>query len=332
VTGVPFCSDPSARDGFHEPNLFLKLKNEEWARKFLQQKYEDASFKEPGVLAYKNVQSFVAYIRQACSLFQTAGACDQWMQPLLLYYGMMDFFKAWILTKDPDYPKSTAVLRHGLSTRKRKKEPFRFSQDEIRIQKEGLFPYLAELMELPVSAGDSYRVKELLGFLPELQPTYRAIFGECTWFPVDWIPASSLLIVPEKILDQCHLAPSSFVEKLNAQSGEIRFSLHHQEQGALYLNCFASGPPHRLHPWIKKNKKGDHYLYTGNHRPHPLPRVISLMMLCFSMSMLCRYDPPLWEEIMLASVHQEQLMLIHLTDLILYGFPRFMAPFWDWPD
>jgi hypothetical protein len=56
------------------------------------------------------------------------------------------------------------------------------------------------------------------------------------------------------------------------------------------------------------------------------------MMLCFSMSMLCRYDPPLWEEIMLASVHQEQLMLIHLTDLILYGFPRFMAPFWDWPD
>ena len=35
---------------------------------------------------------------------------------------------------------------------------------------------------------------------------------------------------------------------------------------------------------------------------------------------------------MLAPVHQEQLMLIHLTDLILYGFPGFMSPFWDWPD
>lgn len=326
---MPFCLNTSlTNDDLHAPALFLKLQNEEFARKFLYQKYLDASLKEPGVLAYKNVQSFTAYIRQACSLFHTARLCERGIQPLLLYYGMMDFFKAWILSKDPDYPKSTAVLRHGLSTRKRKKEQFRFYQDEIRIQKEGLFPYLSLLMKVPADAGDTYRVKELLGFIPELQPTYQQIFHECTWVPVDWIPSSSLFIVPEKILDQYHLAPSSFVGKLNRYSGQIQFTLDHQHQGSLYLNCSSAGPPHRLHPWIEMNKKGDYYLYAGNHRPYPLPRVICLMMLCFAMSMLCRYDPPLWEEVMLQSVHQEQLILIHLMDLIAHEFPHFMTSLW----
>lgn len=329
---MSFCLNTSPENDLHAPDLFLKLKNEEFARKFLYQKYLDSSLKEPGILAYKNVQSFTAYIRQACSLFHTARKCDRWMQPLFHYYGMMDFFKAWILSKDPDYPKSTSVLRHGLSTRKRKKEQFRFYQDEVRIQKEGLFPYLALLMRVPAYAGDTYCVKDLLSFLPELQPTYREIFNECTWFKVDWIPSSSLFVVPEKILDHYHLAPSSFVEKLNKHSEHVQFSLDRKHQGSLYLNCVSTGPPPIKHPWIAMNKKGDYYLYAGNDRPHPLPRIICLIMLCFAMSMLCRYDPPLWEEVMMQSVHQEQLILIHLIDLIAHEFPRFVISLWNSSD
>ncbi|MBA4602852.1 hypothetical protein H2C83_11120 [Thermoactinomyces sp. AMNI-1] len=331
MTSVEIHFDANLQTRFpNPPSLFVCLKNEELARKFLLRKYKQANFQEPERLSYKNVQSFTAYIRQALSLFHTALLGERWSQPLLLYYGMMNFIKAWILTKKPCYPESTTVLRHGLSTRKRKKGQFRFSEDEIRIQKEGLFPLLAAQMGVPVQAGDTLSVRELLGLLPDLQPVYQLIFDQCTLFPVRWnlsTPSSPCLIVSEKILDECYLTSSAFVEKLNQQVKQTLFSLATPSirKGKLYLACSLPAPELVRHPWLLVNKKGDYYLYAGNNRPEPVPEVMCLFMLCFSMSMLCRYDPPLWEEIMLQPVHQEQLMLEQLINLIARGFPDSMA-------
>lgn len=316
---------------FKDPlSLFVCLKNEEFARKFLLRQYRQSQFQEPERLAYKNVQAFTSYIRQALSLFHTSFLCEKWSQPLLLYYGMMNFIKAWILAKNPCYPESTTVLRHGLSTRKRKKEQFRFHDDEIRMQKEGLFPLLAAHLGVPVQAGDTCSVKELLGLLPDLQPAYRLVFEERTLFPVRWItpaPSFPCLIVSEEILDNCYLTSSAFVEKLNQQVKQTLFSLGDPviRGKNLCLTCAVPDPKLVRHPWLLADKKGDYYLYAGNNRPQPLPEVMCLFMLCFAMSMLCRYDPPLWEEIMLQPVHQEQLILEHLIDFIACHFPDSMA-------
>ncbi|MGA8941928.1 MAG: YaaC family protein [Thermoactinomyces sp.] len=316
---------------FHNPlSLFGWLNNEEFARKFLLRKYRQAQFREPERFAYKNVQAFTAYIRQALSLFQTARLGEKWSQPLLLYYGMMNFIKAWILAKNPFYPENTAVLRHGLSTRKRKKEQFRFRDDEIRIQKEGLFPLLAMHMGVSVQPGNTYSVKDLLGLLPDLQEAYQLVFEKSTLFPARWVlsaPSSPCLVVSEKILDECYLTSTAFVEKLNQQVKQPLFSLANPaiQSGNLCLACSLPDPELVKHPWLLANKNGDYYLYAGNNRPQPLPEVMCLFMLCFAMSMLCRYDPPLWEEIMLHPVHQDQLILEHLTYFIICQFPESMA-------
>ncbi len=331
MTRVKNHPDQKWKAHFQDPlSLYGWLKNEEFARKYLLRKYRQADFQEPERFAYKNVQSFTAYIRQALSLFQSALLCEKWSQPLLLYYGMMNFIKAWILSRNPCYPKNTTVLRHGLSTRKRKKEQFRFHDDEIRIQKEGLFPLLAAHMGVPVQAGDTCSVKELLGFLPDLQSAYQLVFEEHTLFPVRWILptlSSPCLIVSEKILDECYLTSSAFVEKLNQQVKQTLFFLEKPaiREGNLCLACALPNPELVKHPWLLDNRKGDYYLYAGNNRPQPLPEVMCLFMLCFSMSMLCRYDPPLWEEIMLQPVHKEQIILEHLIDFIACQFPDSMA-------
>ncbi|MEH7537842.1 YaaC family protein, partial [Bacillus toyonensis] len=53
-------------------------------------------------------------------------------------------FKACLLTIDPNYPESTTVLAHGVTTRKRKKQGYQFLEDEVKIQKNGLFTHVAE--------------------------------------------------------------------------------------------------------------------------------------------------------------------------------------------
>ena len=65
------------------------------------------------------------YIKQLHFLFK----------PMLLFYGMGQLFKACLLTIDPNYPESTSVLAHGVTTRKRKKQGYQFLEDEVKIQK-----------------------------------------------------------------------------------------------------------------------------------------------------------------------------------------------------
>jgi len=69
--------------------------------------------------------------------------------------------KALILSRTPDYPQNTSVLRHGLSTRKRKKSLFRFRDEEVRVQKEGLFPLLLGLFGIWGLEGEVLFMKEL---------------------------------------------------------------------------------------------------------------------------------------------------------------------------
>ena len=68
------------------------------------------------------------------------------IQPILLFYGFVHLIKACLLTIDPNYPENTSVLAHGVSTRKRKKQQYEFLKDEVKFQKNGLFPCMLENM------------------------------------------------------------------------------------------------------------------------------------------------------------------------------------------
>ncbi|MFC7440178.1 YaaC family protein [Laceyella putida] len=334
---------------------YMLLQNEETARRYLIDAYSRRPFNQPDRLAYRNVPAFTSYINQATSLIKESQTNHPWVRPILLYYGMMSMLKAWLLTRIPDYPQNTAVLRHGLSTRKRKRERFRFCEDEIKIQREGLFPLVAEEWNLPPMTGESYTAKELFSFIPDLHPTYHRLFQQKSLARVFFTRSGAglLLHVPEQVLDHFHLSAERLVDKLNqARHGLFSLSTSRGYDGYLTLHCACDEeglstvvvdnplPPHPgfpslstteslcvsfHHPWFYENKKGDLYLWLGNDRPvAPLPEILVHLMLLFSLSMLCRYDPPLWGEIMLDNQQAEQIIIHELLELVPRKFAQLM--------
>jgi len=319
---------------------YMYLEKEETARSFLKQKYKQLGLPHSERDAYKNIFPFTTYIRQALSLFRSANEQDLWSKPLLLYYGMMSLAKAWILTVQPDYPQSASVLRHGLSTRKRKKERFRLIHDEVRVQREGLFPLMAEKLGCPVESGTVYTAQELVAMLPDLADDYRRITGEPRWIPISFFEhesrpgsaRSGTFVMPEHVLDRFHLTPAAFANRLNAPVQNLisfRFlapegqrNLRFAWETAVDSQTASSRPIPFEHPWFSVNKTGDHYLWLGNHRPfYPLPELLAQWMLLFMLSMLCRYDPPLWGEIMIDHVYAEKTLIEELLLTVEERFP-----------
>ncbi|TCW39368.1 YaaC-like protein [Laceyella sacchari] len=321
-------------------SAFMPFQNEETARRYLMDVYSRAQAEHPDRLAYRNVPAFTSYMNQAVALIQDSGRSNQpWSRPILLYYGMMSMFKAWLLTRMPDYPQNATVLRHGLSTRKRKRSGFRFVEDDIRIQREGLFPLVAEALHLPIQTGESFTAKDLFGFIAELQPTYRFLFGQESLIPVIFSHSGDdiLLHIPERVQDSFHCSAERLADKLN-RVGSIPFSAVESGKTAGHLTLRVTIDPSSptlctaesvwlniQHPWFYEDKKGDHYLWLGNGRPlAPIPELLAHLMLLFSLSMLCRYDPPLWGEIMLDNQHAEQILINELLDLVPRKFPQLM--------
>ena len=81
--------------------------------------------------------------------------------------------KASLLTLDPNYPESTSLLAHGVTTRKRKKQQYEFLKDETKIQKNGLLPCIAEkLFQIKQLEGEKFTMETLIREIPEMQTSF----------------------------------------------------------------------------------------------------------------------------------------------------------------
>lgn len=318
---------------------FLYLENELVAKDFLTQKYKAQGTPQAEHISFRNVYDFISYLKQARNSFLSIKNNSLWIQPLLLYYGMMGLLKAFTLTIDTNYPQNSTVLRHGLSTRKRKRSPFRFSQDEIRIQKEGLFPHVANLLGVSIATGEIYTVRDLLGMLPDLQTMYQRIFRQRSLVPIylsdekhSFNDVGMKWEIEETVFDDLHLTPQSFIAKLNTQSTSSRFCLAsvQNQHNRVQMMWIDSKVPHVNHwnkgfnhPWFMHDKKGNYYLWLSNNCPiRPLPEHFIFYLLLFSLSMLCRYDPPLWGELMDHHGSEESILIAQLLSTATRKFPQ----------
>jgi hypothetical protein len=297
------------------------LKNEAVARNYLIKKYP---IEEAKTLAYRNVHAFTSYIKQGLALFQTADNSDFWSKPLLLYYGMMSLLKAFALSKDAHYPKSTLVLQHGLTSPKRKKEPYRFYRDEVRVQKDGFFPYLCRLLDHPVPTGERFKMEELCSFLPDLQAILQKLDHQ-TFFWVASIQQDKLIIA-ESILDELCISIHSFINHLNQIKPTIQLTLYQLTDNSIVLNY---DPDILQHPYFFQNSQGELLLWKWNvANVKPLPEILTYYALLFSLSMLCRYEPPVWRELY-NDTETEQLILQESMILAQQKFLSLLLPLLD---
>ncbi|OYD07905.1 YaaC family protein [Paludifilum halophilum] len=322
-------------------NLFLILENETTVRRFLTEKYRRMGLEHPEKASFHTAHPLIYYIKQGRDIYRSAGHSGVFIRPLLSYYGMMNLAKAWMLSMDPEYPRNTAVLRHGVSTRKRKRRGFSFLSDEVRVQRNGLFAELARCVQVPPLNGESWAMRDLFSILPELQDGYRQLFRKATLFPVvvpDPLSKRNLREMPffleESILDTFHRTPRSLVEYLNRNRSdpEVFFSCgdnpvtgeklclswHHPRTD--HVDSWEKG---FSHPLFREDGKGGYYLFSGNNRLlSALPEALVHYLILFALSMLCRYETPLWGEMIYGLAAEDMVLIQEFLDVSQRKFPN----------
>ncbi|QAS52852.1 YaaC family protein [Halobacillus litoralis] len=142
-------------------------------RPFLSACYDKIKHSKAEHHAYNNAERFVYGLTLGHDYWSTALHTPLSVKPLLFYYGLNHYLKSCLLTVDPGYPATAKVLAHGLSTRKRKKQHYRFLEDDIRIQPHGLFPHAAHHLFQFTSTKDKISMDELLRPLASMDNIYQ---------------------------------------------------------------------------------------------------------------------------------------------------------------
>lgn len=317
-------------------DTFVFFENEPTVKQFLQDTYEQNQIKDTYKFAFQNTSKFIYFIKQAKEYFYSADKSNILVKPLLIYYGMMNLMKAFILTKDPSYPSHTGVLRHGITTRKLKKNQYQFHDDEIKVQKEGLLPLFYTLLtNHPVEKieGNKYKIKELLSLLPELRHSYQRIFKEQLLFPIKLNQKDHeiYLSVSKNFLDFYQHDLARLTSELNQYKPHKDYQFYtskseqmNQIQIGVNLDkdIFKSKDPFQGHPMFTIDYKGYYYLRPFQESRFLLPETIIDYMIMYNLGMLCRYETELWGDIIFSFSSEDMYLINEFVNITLRTFPN----------
>jgi hypothetical protein len=263
----------------------------EHCQTYLKNNYKKCNIDNPDQKSYENCYAFLYYLEHGQVYYQQAENAPLILKPILLFYGLVHLIKACILTIDPSYPETTSVLAHGVSTRKRKKQNYQFFQDEVKFQKNGLFPFMSEKMfHMKQLEGDKITMEELLELVPELDNLFMIHESKSTFTPI--YTQNNQMVVPEKILDQYHMTEDRLKEFLTSKSGnQIEFS----KDGLLFQfnkSTFTGISP------IKYNLESSSFvLPLKKENLFVFPELMVHYLLLYNLSMIARYETEWWSEL-----------------------------------
>ncbi|GLB62050.1 YaaC family protein [Cytobacillus sp. NCCP-133] len=277
----------------HE-NSFLYFFSASTSQEFLKKCYLKQNLEQAEQKSYENSYPFIYYLEHGQVYYQQAEKAPLVIKPILYFYGLVHLVKACILTVDPNYPETTSVLAHGVSTRKRKKQHYNFFQDEVKFQKSGLFPYMGEkLFHMKHLEGEKTTMGELLSQIPELNDLYNQTEGRTTYLEIE--QDKDLFIFPKKILDTFHMTETRFVEYLQSKSD---FNIKFKESDESVMNFMLKNintyyfKPLRYSPDCRK-----FFFPPAKDELSDFPELLIHFLLLYNLSMIARYETEWWSEL-----------------------------------
>lgn len=276
-----------------DPSFTTWFQSATFTKKYLTKQYKQNLVENPTEKAYQNCYSFIYYIQIGNQYFQQGKNAPISIQPVLLFYGLSHWLKAALLTIDVDYPATTQVLAHGLSTRKRKKKGYQFLSDDVRIQKDGFFPYLSNtLFHVKQLTGEKLTMRQLLFNIPEMQPTLKMLGQDLGLVRLNPSENGSYYVVRDEL--KCWNEPlrSWFRHLSQDVHGEIKTKEVGNDIQLEFL------PPKRNSSLIFRYGV-DHQLYAPVNRSFiiHLPELLVHYALLYQLSMICRYEAEWWGEL-----------------------------------
>jgi hypothetical protein len=263
----------------------------EYCQAFLRKCYQKGGVENPEQKSYENGYAFLYYLEHGQIYYEQAEKSPLILKPILLFYGLVHLIKACILTIDPAYPETTAVLAHGVSTRKRKKQNYLFFQDEVKIQKNGLFPYMSEKMfHVKQLEGEKVFMEELLQLIPELDDLFFLIEGKRTFAKLH--KQGEQLIIPEMVLDHFHMTDGRFKEFF---ASKVANGVEFLGEGLILLageKVLSGVTP------VKFNLENNSYgLPLHKSNLFNFPELLIHYLLLYNLSMIARYETEWWSEL-----------------------------------
>ncbi|WP_162142488.1 YaaC family protein [Aneurinibacillus terranovensis] len=316
---------------------FLYFESEPTTKQFLFRIYEHTHHKKGMVYAFQNTSKFIYYVKQARQYYIAAVNSDILVRPLLLYYGMVSLLKAYVLTQDPDYPSHSKVLQHGVTSRKIKKSRYSFAEEEVKIQKEGLLPYVHSFLSKE-TLSDKYLIQDLLSLIPELQLAYQKLYNKSSLINVslssdyDFRHQTTVFYLPDRILDAAHLTYTSFIHyinRFNEGSSFVSASSHKAPHG---LVCFEWTHPSGNHvaengngfenSLFTQDYKGNFYFKINNEKK--LHEITNHYIVMYVLGMLCRYETERWGEIIFSFASEDMYIIHEFLTVSCRKFPNLL--------
>lgn len=264
----------------------------EHTQQMLKKCYDKAQIENADQKSFENCYPFIYYLEHAQTYYDQAQKSPLLIQPILLFYGFVHLIKACILTIQPNYPENTSVLAHGVSTRKRKKQQYQFFQDEVKIQKNGLFPFIAEKMfHMKHLEGEKANMGDLLNSIPELNEHFITMEGRSTFIKVK--QKEDFIHFPNQILDKFHMTENRFQDFYRTKSlYPIEFEKREDEKAFKLMDKSMDCVPLRYH-----FEEGTFYFPIIKNDLMHYPEMLIHYLLLYNLSMIARYETEWWSEL-----------------------------------
>lgn len=292
------------------------------AQDYLNEKYKN--FPEGEKLAFQNSYTLIYYLDHGKKYYEQSKLAPYELQPVLLFYGMIQLMKAAILTKDPNYPETTQVLAHGVSTRKRKKIQYEFLFDEVKIQKNGLITHFSEkIFNMKQLEGEKYNMGELMKRIPELHAHFYYLSNIKVSYPIS-NENNLTYSISSAILDQLNLSYDGFINLLNEQNS-LTIENAYEEQKKILFNI--TKKPNKLICSPLQYDLGDHQFWLPANRSlySFFPEILVHYLILYNLSMVCRYETDWWGELFHQYPSNDLPFITEFLEITKYKVPYYLS-------
>jgi hypothetical protein len=279
---------------YKEWNSYTLFFSAEYSQAYLKKCYRKLNLDQPDLRSFENCYPFMYYLEHGKLYYEQAEKSPLAIQPIMLFYGLVHLIKACILTVAPDYPETTSVLAHGVSTRKRKKQQYSFTEDEVKFQKNGLFSLMAEKMfHMKQLEGEKATMGEIMELIPELSALYYELKGKNNFQKVAEI--NSTFSMPKTILDHFHMTENRFQEFFQSKSS-LPLSFLESDQQSIHFEMMTSEASEPIP--LRYNLEEEHYSFPLSKGDLFLfPELLLHYLLLYNLGMIARYETEWWSEL-----------------------------------
>jgi hypothetical protein len=305
-------------------NLFYPFQSVETAQKYLKESYLNLHIENADQKSYNNAYSFIYFIEHGLTYLQQSNNTPISIRPVLLFYGMVQLIKACLLAVDPQYPESTAVLAHGVSTRKRKKQSYEFIQDEVKIQKNGLFSHFSDKMfHVKQMEGTKYSMQELLFSIPELQKNIKITKNKQPFLKVG-SAGKDTIDVPNCILDDYKMTKDRFIQFFQKQTS---FQFETAASEVFTFSGIQNNQSLSYSPLLYNLQTNSLFISRKKEHFSFFPELLAHYLLLYNLSMICRYETEWWGELLHTFNSSDLSLITEFLDITSVKTPYYLYSF-----